>query len=487
MQRPGTVFVLLVLILSACSSEAQELPNQTERLDVQGALARARSSREWPKSTSLDTLQTIYRSRAFSPLWARAGSLTSQASAIARLLQAAEEYGLQSQDYVSVPASLPERPPAAQPTLKGARLERLADYDIRLTATLVRFLTDVHFGRVDPRRAGFDLQVARPSLDFDLLLEQLSSAEDARSVIATIEPQFYHYVLLEQALARYRLLQRGRRSSEHATAVYATRIRKIELTLERWRWLPAFDSPPIIVNIPQFRLFAFRSTADRKAEIMQMDVIVGRTYPKLHTPVFAADLKYVIFRPYWDVPASITRTEMIPAMRARPDYLRAQHLEIIRGWGDSATIVDPSPQAIQELEAGRLRLRQQPGPDNALGLVKFMLPNPYNVYLHATPAQRLFSRSRRAFSHGCIRVSDPVALAAYVLRDTPEGWTPGAVAKAMQASHSSRVDLAKPIRVMILYGTALALEDGSTSFFPDIYGEDRKLERLLGLPRVVTP
>jgi CBS domain-containing protein len=133
-------------------------------------------------------------------------------------------------------------------------------------------------------------------------------------------------------LARYRLLASGSATASAAellTAPYARRIRQIELTLERWRWLPTFTSPPIIVNVPQFRLFAFQSTRDRKAEILQMDVIVGRTYPRLQTPVFTADLKYVIFRPFWDVPYSITQREMLPQIRANPNYLRKERVTLV--------------------------------------------------------------------------------------------------------------------------------------------------------------
>ena len=473
----------VLLLLAVCTSRAQEPAVHGPPPDIARALERARSTQQWIPATRLAALQGIYRSRAFRPLWLTGALPTSEALSVLEVLRNAEDYGLMAQDYMTEPPPLLQ-PPGPGPANASARADRLAAFDVGLSAAVVRFLTDLHFGRIDARKAGFDLQFSRPSLNLGSLLERLCGAEDVRTVITSIEPPFYHYLLLRKSLARYRLLESGQAiptPAERSTAPYSKRIRQIELTLERWRWLPAFDTPPIIVNIPQFRLFAFRSTVDRKADILQMDVIVGRTYPKLHTPIFAADLKYVIFRPYWDVPASITRSEMIPAIRARPDYLRRQHLEIVRGSGDAAAIVDLSPQALQELETGRLRLRQQPGADNALGLVKFMLPNPYNVYLHSTPAPGLFSQSRRAFSHGCIRVSDPVALAAYVLRDSPGNWTPQTILEAMQASRSSRVALARPIRVMILYGTALALEDGSTSFFQDIYGHDRRLERLLGL------
>ncbi len=141
-------------------------------------------------------------------------------------------------------------------------------------------------------------------------------------------------------------------------------------------------------------------------------------------------------------------------------------------------------ESIDALAAGTARLRQRPGPDNALGLIKFVLPNSHDIYLHSTPAQQLFRHSRRASSHGCIRVSDPVALAAYVLRDTPGAWTPEKIAAAMYGTQTCRVRLAQPIRVMILYGTVLAKEDAEVLFFDDLYGQDQRLERLLGLAPV---
>ena len=174
---------------------------------------------------------------------------------------------------------------------------------------------------------------------------------------------------------------------------------------------------------------------------------------------------------------------MLPKIEANSGYLASQHLEVV-STSPGAVVLPATPASIAALAAGTARLRQQPGPDNALGLIKFDLPNYHDVYLHSTPAQQLFLRSRRAFSHGCIRVSDPVALAAYVLRDTPGDWTPARIEAAMRGTETRRVVLAKPIRVMILYGTVLAKEDGEVLFFEDLYGQDRRLERLLGLAPV---
>lgn len=410
--------------------------------------------------------------------WVLNGAPTAQARAMMRVLRDAEVFGLRAQDYQGAWSS-----PAVALSGSGDHASAAA-FDESLSTCATRFLHDVHFGRIDPRSAGFNLTGTRAPLDIPVLLTRLQTTDDTDAVIASVEPQFLHYQLLKAALARYRLLAAGTAvptDAEMRSAPFARRVRQIELTLERWRWLPTFDTPPIIVNIPQFRLFAFRSTQDRKAQILQMDVIVGRTYLRTQTPVFVADMREVIFRPYWDVPYSITEREMLPAIRANPGYLAHEHLELVSGPGDRAPVVSPSPEALAALGAGKLRLRQRPGPDNALGLIKFVLPNPYNVYLHSTPARQLFSRSRRAFSHGCIRVSDPVALASLVLGNAAGQWTPQAIASAMNGPDDVRVRLTKPIRVLILYGTALATEDGPVLFFDDLYGHDRKLEKLLGL------
>ena len=276
----------------------------------------------------------------------------------------------------------------------------------------------------------------------------------------------------------------GAQTYQALTTPLAQRVRQIELTLERWRWLPPFDTPPIIVNIPQFRLYAFPTTEDHAPNVVQMPVIVGQTYARTRTPVFVGDLRYVIFRPYWDVPRSIVIREMLPQIRADTDYLRRNSLELVNGQSDAGAVVAATPATVTALAAGQLRLRQRPGDDNSLGLIKFVFPNTYGVYMHGTPAQRLFLQSKRTFSHGCIRVSDPVALARYVLRDTAGSWDDAKITAAMHGGTPLRVELKEPIRVMILYGTALATEAGAVDFFEDIYGHDRKLETLLGLPTI---
>jgi murein L,D-transpeptidase YcbB/YkuD len=175
---------------------------------------------------------------------------------------------------------------------------------------------------------------------------------------------------------------------------------------------------------------------------------------------------------------------MQPRIQADIGYLPRNHLELVNGQSDSGPVVLPTRDAVAALAAGALRLRQRPGDDNALGLVKFVFPNTHDVYMHGTPARQLFLQSRRAFSHGCIRVNDPVALAQYVLRNTAGNWDEAKVTAAMQSNTPLRVEIKQPIRVMILYGTAVATEAGATDFFDDIYGQDRRLETLLGLSPV---
>jgi murein L,D-transpeptidase YcbB/YkuD len=252
------------------------------------------------------------------------------------------------------------------------------------------------------------------------------------------------------------------------------RVQQLQLTLERYRWLPPdFPQPPIMVNIPQFRLRTLR----RAGNYLSMNVVVGRAY-RTQTPVFTGEMRYVIFRPYWNVPSSILHAELIPKIARNHSYLAANNYEVMDGSGGVVTDGGVSGGVLSGLRSGAYWVRQKPGPKNALGLVKFLFPNSYNVYLHSTPSVSLFSRARRDFSHGCIRVQDPAALAVWVLRDKP-GWTMDKVRAAMNGNDNVQVTLDKPIPVLILYSTALVDPGGEVQFFDDIYGYDAKLATAL--------
>ncbi len=271
----------------------------------------------------------------------------------------------------------------------------------------------------------------------------------------------------------------GKQTFATLTTPFAKRVQQIELTLERWRWLPPLQSPMIVVNIPQFKLFAFKANDDREASLLQMNVIVGQAFPHTQTPIFLSDMKYVVFRPYWDVPRDILRRELLASIQKDPGYLARNDMELVRGQGDNSPVMPATVENIAQLASGALRVRQRPGDRNALGEVKFMFPNAYNVYLHSTPAKQLFAQSRRAFSHGCIRVSDPVALAEYVLRNANSEWSTDQIKASMTGEPNQRVNLQQSIPVLIVYGTVMPLESGVVQFFEDIYGHDARLAKLL--------
>ncbi len=254
------------------------------------------------------------------------------------------------------------------------------------------------------------------------------------------------------------------------------RVRQLQLTLERWRWLPAeFSAPPIIVNIPDFRL---RALDENNNVALDMRVVVGKSM-RTQTPVFSRDMVYLVLRPYWNVPPSILRSEIVPAIQRDRGYIARKNYEVTTQGGKVVTSGDISDDVLAQLRAGKLAVRQKPGPTNALGLVKLIFPNEYNVYLHSTPAPQLFSRSRRDFSHGCIRVEKPAELAAWALRNNP-GWTLERVKEGMQSGKDDvTVNLAKRVPVFIVYGTALAYENGDVHFSDDIYGHDAKLAAAL--------
>jgi murein L,D-transpeptidase YcbB/YkuD len=265
------------------------------------------------------------------------------------------------------------------------------------------------------------------------------------------------------------------------------RVRQIELAMERMRWLPHLGERPFVaVNIPMFRLWGWDTVPESGAPGFEMGVVVGKAL-NTRTPVFMEEMKHLIFRPYWNVPKSILEGEILPILRKNLGYLDAQDMEIVDGQGDDARVVAATASNVDLLARGKLRLRQRPGAKNALGQVKFMFPNDENVYLHSTPAPQLFGRARRDFSHGCVRVEDPVALAQWALKDQPE-WTREKIVASMGAGTPSfRVPITRPIRVVLYYVTAAVIPaENSVHFADDIYDQDPRLDKALKKRRKAT-
>jgi murein L,D-transpeptidase YcbB/YkuD len=258
----------------------------------------------------------------------------------------------------------------------------------------------------------------------------------------------------------------------------AARARQIELMLERLRWTPLMQGPRmVVINIPEFVLRAYEVQGDRIVVRATMKIIVGKAL-NTRTPLFVEQMRYIEFQPFWNVPPSIARGEVVPRLRRDPAYWDREGFEFVAG---GAVVTDLSATLLDEVLAGRARIRQRPGPKNALGDIKFVFPNNDNIYLHHTPSVKLFERDRRDFSHGCIRVEQPVDLAVFVMEGMP-GWTEDRIRQAMSGDDPATVRLAKPLPVLIAYGTAM-VKEGRVHFHEDIYGHDRSLDAALRQPR----
>lgn len=257
----------------------------------------------------------------------------------------------------------------------------------------------------------------------------------------------------------------------------AQRIRQIELALERIRTLDdPGDRKSVVLNIPMFRVWGWDSGQRDGRPAISLRAIVGRRITP--TPVLQSEIRRVIFRPYWNVPPSILRNELLPVITKDPGYVARNDMEIVRR-GDTFGIVPVSRDAIDGLRAGTHQLRQRPGPSNALGLVKLQIESDEGVHLHGTPHQQLFERPSRAFSHGCIRVDDPIALATWMLND-PVTWPREQVIAATTGADAREVSLVDPVHVSLFYATAaIDPDDGTLRFSDDIYGLDTALERAL--------
>jgi murein L,D-transpeptidase YcbB/YkuD len=259
------------------------------------------------------------------------------------------------------------------------------------------------------------------------------------------------------------------------------RVAQVELALERWRWMPrALGQRWIVVNVPAQRLEAIEAEPLREA--LAMDVIVGATKEDRRTPFLAARVEGIMFSPYWDVPEKLAAGELARLLARRPDLAEGDGFFVEL---DGARL-PIGRRTLALVRAGKARLRQRPGPRNSLGPLKVVMPNPSDVYLHGTARPRLFNRNDRALSHGCIRVAEPAALAAFLLTGQP-GFERARTEAAMVRAEPLLVSLATPATALLVYATATADEDGTLRFWPDLYGADVQLERALAAERSRSP
>ena len=312
---------------------------------------------------------------------------------------------------------------------------------------MLKFFRHLHLGRANPRDLGFHLDHGIEPHDFPGLLRSALSAHTFERGVDELRPPFVQYRELARALKAYRMDE-------------PARVRQIEMALERLRWLPDLKGQRLlVVNIPMFYLWGWEMERRAWSPLIGMAAIIGRARTT-KTPVFTAAMTSVVFNPYWNVPDSILRNEILPALGRDPSYLERHRMEMITN--EAAT-----------------RVRQLPGPWNALGRLKFDLPNVYDVYLHDTPAPELFSKSRRDFSHGCVRVEDPVRLAEWALKGQNE-WTREKILAAIDDGATRAVALRQPLSVVVFYMTAAYMPDeGAVRFAEDIYGHDARLDAWL--------
>lgn len=252
------------------------------------------------------------------------------------------------------------------------------------------------------------------------------------------------------------------------------RWRQVLLNLERWRWLPHhLGERHLLVNTAAYGLEAFEGGR----RVLEMRVIVGEEVRR--TPVFSEAMKYIEVNPYWNVPPRIAGEEILPRIRKNPAYLAENHYELVRGWED-VELLDPFAISWDRVSPEHLpgRIRQTPGPWNALGRVKFMFPNRFHVYLHDTPNRQLFRRNRRALSHGCIRLEKPMELAVFVLEGDGR-WSREALEALVQSGERRTLPLVRPCMVHILYWTAWVDDGGELNFREDIYERDEALWKAL--------
>ncbi|MFV9474640.1 L,D-transpeptidase family protein [Advenella sp. RU8] len=266
----------------------------------------------------------------------------------------------------------------------------------------------------------------------------------------------------------------GKGTLEQLAVTPGQRVRQIEISLERLRWTPLTTHPRmIVVNVPEFILRGYNVKMGKIEPQIEMKVIVGKAF-NTSTPLFDGEMKFIEFSPYWNIPPSIARSETIPRLRRDPGYLSRQGMEFVLGNGVSTVVSEANINAVL---AGKARIRQRPGPQNALGDIKFIFPNNMSIFLHHTPSVGLFDRTRRDFSHGCIRVEAPVELAQFILVNQPE-WTAPRIKSAMEARKSNTIKLEEPIPVVLAYSTVV-VKNNKTYFFPDLYGQDKLLNQAL--------
>lgn len=499
--------------------------NAVTRLYVDSAEMEKYIAGHQLEDSSANRLRNFYNSRNFQFAWLSETGLAEQAKVFYELDR---NYITSSGDTTNTDKMLLGRMGEllAKDTLITAATPALINLELALTEHFFHFVTVAYAGKLDP--AALQWYIPRKKLDAVALLDSLVAKKGKE--VEEWEPVNKYYKTLNKELTRWygiqqkgnwiriipgklksfkegdtgtvvaqlkeRLVDFGDLAAGDSSAVFTpdmttavkkaqkqfglnqsgkadrtliaalnvpveSRIQQMLINLERMRWTPLFpETRLILVNIPEYKLHVF----ENKKEVLNMGIVVGKSATQ--TVIFSNMLKNIVFSPYWNIPPSIVRAEILPAMRRNKRYLAQKDMEQY-GFSDGLPLV-----------------RQKPGNTNSLGRVKFLFPNSYNIYLHDTPAKSLFAEEKRAFSHGCIRLAQPKKLAEYLLPDS-SGWTPAKMEKAMSAKKESWVTLKKAVPVFITYFTSWVDKDGLLNFRDDLYGHDQKMAAQLFKPVIL--
>lgn len=500
-------------------------------LPVEEALDRLPAGGEAREKFVLEELRKLYEGRAYEPLWIRDGQPSRQARALVDHLAAATEEGLRPQDYAV---------PVLEDAALDSPLDRAAA-EVGLSRAFARFVLHLAAGKVEPGSISRHITLEPPKPNLADALGKLSNDEDAAALMRRFAPPHPQYAALRDKLAELRAdtgindvpvvpdgpslrpgdsdprvpILRQRLAieadpegdpelfdealadalrafqGEHrltADGIVGPRtllalngpsreeaIAAIQVNMERLRWLPRdLGEFHVAVNVPEFQL---RIVRDGKP-VHQTRIIVGT--PANPTPTFSNAIDHLIVNPFWNVPASILTKEMLPEIQRDPyGYFARHNYQVLYRWEGKTYIVDPTRIDWTRIDTGALRVRQLPGDANALGRIKFMFPNQHAVYLHDTPTKHLFKRDYRAYSHGCVRVDDPMAFADALLAFEPD-WNAEKLQKYF-GGEERRINLDRDVPVHLGYFTARVAEDGSLMTFADLYGYDGKVREKLGL------
>jgi murein L,D-transpeptidase YcbB/YkuD len=550
------LILVLVLGFSAPLVDAEDLTSQQTEVSKEIVNIIAAKQHPYLKLSNFanrsEDLESLYKLVDYQLLWL--GSDQSQKNIVAAfdLLNNATVHGLNPVNYDV--EGLKSRFQTAQ-TNNAVSYKEQAMFDTALSISLLRFMHDLHYGRVNPQGINFNLKLREKKLaDLPVLIKANLAQGTIDQLPKLVEPQLQQYQKLKQALANYHQLAAtaapfqfvskepvhpgnkqaqmpelrqflltvgdlteaktpvtSEKSTIYSDAIVAgvkkfqlrhglgadgvigkttiaafnvplaERVTQIELAMERLRWLPELSAgKSIVVNIPSFQLWAFDDIGQPDTTVTNMRVVVGKALEN-QTPVLMAEMRFIDFMPYWNVPYSIAKQEIIPKLLQNPNYLAKENMELVPVFGNEVQGLGFTGGAIEQIKQGTLRIRQRPGGKNALGKVKFIFPNKDDVYLHDTPANALFSRSRRDFSHGCVRVESPQKLAEFALKNQT-GWDKELIQQALKTPKTQRVILQQSIPVLFFYTTSFFDDDNNLRFYSDIYNHDSVLIEALSKP-----